>query len=223
MMKSMMERFLDGSMTRMTLSLAHSQKNCRHISTNPNYMSITLMRHAKPVIKCWQWISPIRMKHWIKAYNTAAIETTQPPFEAILEATKNSVIITSSLPRSIQSANLLPAASSHLIEPLLNEAELPYCNLVFPKLPAMVWGFIFRILWFLGYHTHAISLEETRKIAHEMALRLITLAKEYENVLVVGHGIMNALIAKELLALGWQTKHRPKKGYWSYQTLSKES
>lgn len=42
------------------------------------------------------------------------------------------------------------------------------------------------------------------------------LAKEYESVLFVGHGIFNRLLAKELKSLGWCGPSNPGSKYWSF-------
>lgn len=60
------------------------------------------------------------------------------------------------------------------------------------------------------------SLSSAKKLARRAADILINHAKEHDGpVLLIGHGIMNQLIAKELTSLGWKEHTRAGKGYWS--------
>ena len=94
----------------------------------------------------------------------------------------------------------------------------PYPGWHFPKLPASVWVAIFRVAWFFGYAANAESIESATARARAGAERLIQLAEENDSVFLVGHGIMTALIAKQLLALGWIGPARPSHGYWQFST-----
>lgn len=40
-------------------------------------------------------------------------------------------------------------------------------------------------------------------------------------VLLMGHGIINRFIAKELLATGWKEQTRPRTGYWGAGVYSR--
>ncbi|WMP19050.1 hypothetical protein [Thiothrix lacustris] len=44
----------------------------------------------------------------------------------------------------------------------------------------------------------------------------IWLAEEYGSVLLVGHGIMNRLLAKELHKQGWQVELSPSSKHWAF-------
>jgi hypothetical protein len=52
------------------------------------------------------------------------------------------------------------------------------------------------------------------KRAGEAAEKLISLAQEAEAVFLVGHGVMNSLIAKQLLARGARGSRLTRSRYW---------
>lgn len=83
----------------------------------------------------------------------------------------------------------------------------------FPRLPPSVWVLFFRLLWLLGYSRGADSIRVTKIRAKSAAHKLIALTKN-GTVLLVGHGIMNRLIAKELNALGWAGPKKQESHFW---------
>lgn len=97
---------------------------------------------------------------------------------------------------------------------LFCEAELPFALWRAPRLPPEAWAAIFRILWFFGYSRGADSLAQTQSRARAAALKLVALAADGP-VLLVGHGIMNRLIGKELQAMGWAARSRQRSQHWS--------
>lgn len=55
-----------------------------------------------------------------------------------------------------------------------------------------------------------------KKRAAQAAGILIKRARETNGpVLLMGHGVMNRLIAKELMSQGWEVHSRPGQGYWN--------
>ncbi len=99
-------------------------------------------------------------------------------------------------------------------EAIFSEAGLPFALWKAPWLPAEAWAAIFRLLWLFGYARGSDSLQTTRRRARAAAERLVALAARGP-VLLVGHGIMNRLIGKELQALGWLARNRQGSRYWS--------
>lgn len=82
------------------------------------------------------------------------------------------------------------------------------------RLPAAVWVALFRLLWLCGFSRNADSIQKTGIRAKAAAQKLMTLA-EKGPVLLVGHGIMNRLIARELIAAGWLAPASHTNNYWS--------
>ena len=73
-----------------------------------------------------------------------------------------------------------------------------------------------RCLWVLGYSKNGESFSMAKERAKIATQRLIQLAKQFESVLLVGHGLTNYFIAKELLSHKWSGPSHPGKNYWSY-------
>lgn len=183
-------------------------------------MEIVLARHGKPNVRHWAWITPRQMKEWIQIYNQAEVYSDNIPSDTLRRARISRVIVSSSLPRCVQSARALNRASnmfkSILVEDGFCEADLPHGNWNVPILPLPVWGVLFRLAWFCGYSRNGESLSQAEKRAHGAAMRLVSLARENKSVFLVGHGIMTMLIAKHLLAMGWSGPKRPVMGYWQF-------
>lgn len=80
----------------------------------------------------------------------------------------------------------------------------------------MVWVTVFRLCQFFGFARNGESLLAARQRAREASRLLAAMAKQNESVLLVGHGYMNRLIAKQLLASGWQGPKSPGHRYWDF-------
>jgi len=92
---------------------------------------------------------------------------------------------------------------------------MPYAAWGTPALPYRVWCAVFRIAWLFGFSARAESRADAVVRAREAAQRLVELARERGPVLLVGHGIMNRLIAEALLARGAVGPRRLGSGYWT--------
>lgn len=164
-------------------------------------MQITLMRHGKPRLVETGWVTPFEMKAWIERYDGADVMTDVIPPQCLLAAKSAKVIATSTLERATSSAAAL-GETAPLADPVFSEAELPHALWTAPRLPPKVWAAFFRLLWLCGYSQGVVSPEHTRLRAKAAANRLASAAREGP-VLLVGHGIMNRYIGKELQKLGW--------------------
>ncbi|MDZ5635778.1 hypothetical protein [Janthinobacterium sp. GMG1] len=176
-------------------------------------MRITLMRHGEPRLAKGRWIAPMQMGQWIDRYNQSVIEDNDIPAECPVAALSASTIVASTAPRACSSARAL-GELPFMQEAIFIEAGLPFALWKAPWLPSQVWAVIFRLLWLFGYARGADSLAITRRRARAAAERLVALAANGP-VLLVGHGIMNRLIGKELQALGWLARNRQGSRYWS--------
>ena len=189
-------------------------------------MKIVIQRHGEPDIGEWGKISSSEMTKWINCYNESGVVTDNKPCDESLMHAKRSFIVCSTLERSKHSANLLNV-EEFVSDPSFCEAELPVMNVPLLKLSPHAWSIIFRIFWFIGLSK---DVESKKEISSRVKVACKTLEKfawEHENVLLVGHGIMNRLIAKELLQRGWGGEKTPngKKyhgySYWEYRVFIK--
>lgn len=181
-------------------------------------MQITLARHGKPDLRLDSWIKPMAMQDWLRHYDQAGIVADAEPAATRALASAAGVLASSTLPRCVQSAQRLAQGRPVLSQAVFCEAELPWPRWLYPKLPPLLWEAMFRLAWFHGLSTHARPRPHTAQRAREAAQRLIELAREHDSVLLVGHGLMILLIARELLALGWHGSPRPASGYWQCNT-----
>ena len=155
----------------------------------------------------------MQMGQWIDLYNQSIIKEGGIPAPCSAAALSASTIVASTAPRASASARAL-GDLSFMQEAIFTEAELPFALWRAPWLPAEAWAVIFRLLWLFGYACGSDSLQITRRRARAAAEHLVALAATGP-VLLVGHGIMNRLIGKELQALGWLARNRQGSRYWS--------
>lgn len=166
-------------------------------------MQIILVRHGRPDCSGWCRCTPREMDNWIEDYDRAnVIPRAISPHLAQLVKTANAVVC-SPLPRSIQTKRYLLGDQPHAVDELFSEAHLPHLDWSFPRLPARLWKTLFRLAWFYGLSRHAESIRECDERARLAADRLAELAWQNGTVLLVGHEVMNMLIARQLRARGW--------------------
>ncbi len=179
-------------------------------------MTITLIRHAEVDISKYTLAYAFELKEWLETYNHAEIKKDLLAKEEIGKIFDEShCIICSELKRSSDSV-LLYKKTIDIKDKLFNEADLPYANWGWVKLPLISWAFLFRFMWLFGYEQNGESLETAKLRAKEATDVLVKLAKEQRSVTLLGHGLMNRLIAKELVRRGWSAKNKMGAKNWDY-------
>jgi len=177
---------------------------------------IILLRHGEVKIEDYKNISANQFGKWIIKYNNSDIKSefsSKNEIEDILN--KTDILICSNLKRSIQSIvmfNKIPFETNDIF----NEAELPFSNWNLLKLNPKVWLIFFRILWFFGYSQNCESYKKTKQRAIKATKRLIELSKQNETIILIGHGIINKLIQKELILQKWIETKKAKSNNWDY-------
>ena len=180
---------------------------------------IILLRHGEVDIQNYKNMSSIEFGEWIIEYNNSDIKSDflqKNDIKKLLNETD--ILICSTLRRSLLSLETLkkiPFESNALF----NEAEIPYSRSNFLRLKAIHWLVIYRILWFLGYSKNAESYKQTKIRAKEATGYLIKLSENNESVILVGHGIMNKLIQKELLLNKYLERKKTKNKNWDYSVF----
>lgn len=182
---------------------------------------IILMRHGQPSLTHVDKVSAFEMKRWIEEYEKSEIVEQSAP-EASAEMAKTaSVIVSSNAPRALTSLRAL-RLQPKLVDDLFREAELPYGSWRRPRLSPFTWVLIFRILWLCGFSEKVEPNRNAKVRAGAAAQQLQSLANQ-GTVLLVGHGFMNRMIAKQLKAAGWTRQHSTGSRYWGamrYQRIS---
>lgn len=106
-----------------------------------------------------------------------------------------------------------------MIEADVREAALPCAFRSGLRLPPALWGGVARTGWFCGWSGGVESFGATRRRAARAAQMLQALARQGD-VVVIGHGLMNALIAAQLRALGWKGPRFPSRAHWQFASYS---
>ena len=171
------------------------------------------MRHGQPKLVATDKMSALDMKDWIEQYNRSEITHHPVPDASMQLAATAKVIVSSSAPRALTSVEVLGLKPA-VVDALFCEAQLPYGHWKLPRLSPFVWAFILRILWLWGYSHGVESVGTAKRRASTAAQRLQSLASEGP-VLLLGHGFMNRMIARQLEADGWTRQKRNGSQYWS--------
>lgn len=174
---------------------------------------IILMRHGQPDLASVARVSPQGMQRWIADYDQSAI-TDQPAPQASADlAARARIIVSSNAPRALTSVAAL-GREPDLIDALFCEAQLPHGRWPLPRLSPFKWAFVLRMLWLCGAHGQVESARAATTRAQAAAQQLQSLA-DNGSVLLLGHGFMNRMIARDLQARGWQRHTNSGSGYWS--------
>ena len=168
-------------------------------------MEIVLSRHGKSALPRVSSISGRDLGRWVDRYNAAGITTALPPPEPLRQlATSVGYVVASDRRRAVESARWLASSREFEVDPKLREAALPDSMGVSLQMSPDVWAIIARVVWSFDWHQSSESVAAARRRAKEATARLCALAGEHRTVLVVGHGMFNRLIARELRRRGWR-------------------
>ncbi len=184
-------------------------------------MTLTLIRHA-PVIADWDIrLSSSQLRGWITDYDTAPIDTT-PPDAAVQEILQQAdYIVASNLSRTHDSLAVL-GFTPDMTDPLFDEAPIPSSDGHWLRLKPNQWLVWYRILWMLGLLRGDASFRAVRTRAQKAADRLIALAEEHGDVVLMGHGGINHLIGRVLRRRGWSVEEKggvKNWGFWRYEAM----
>ncbi|WP_436876737.1 histidine phosphatase family protein [Siccibacter turicensis] len=178
-------------------------------------MEIILMRHGKPAFNGAATLPASDMADWIAQYDLAGIGDDIPPEAGGELARRARITVSSPLPRALASLKAL-GREPRLIDEVFSEAALPVYPLPGVRLSPANWAVLFRVMWLCGLSRNVESLTMAKRRARQAAGTLINMANEDDGpVLLMGHGIMNRLIGRELMAQGWTTRSRHGHAYWS--------
>ena len=129
-------------------------------------------------------------------------------------------MISSTLRRSIDSLGLINVEIDEKNR-LFNEAVIPRLEGSVIKMRPTNWLILFRLLSLAGLGRWGRVLKETRGDAKVAAQRLLELSKKHHTIVLMGHGVMNWLIRKELKRAGWKSDTKEAHGNWGYTILTK--
>lgn len=178
---------------------------------------IVLARHGRPLVNTRTPIPGHALTAWLEAERDAPLDpTSRPSAELERIASDAQLMIVSPLRRSRDSAQLLRPAAAPTVEADIREAPLPSAFRSSLRLPPAVWAVVARSAWLGGWCAGVESLAAVRRRAAQMAQRLHALATEHSDLLVMGHGLMNVLIAAALRECGWRGPRLPSRAHWQF-------
>ncbi len=180
-------------------------------------MRIILARHGRPG---WDFRTPIcgyALGDWRRGEDDAPLDSTNRPGEALVQLAREAACIcTSPLRRSRESAELLATTAAMVVDADFREAELPCAFRSGLRLPPDVWAFLARSAWFCGWSAGAEGFQKARGRAAKAAALLRARAERDGVVLLMGHGLMNILIARHLRGVGWRGPRLPSQKHWGF-------
>lgn len=172
------------------------------------------MRHGEPHYRGAPRVSCREMIEWIDSYNLSSTGSDRPPERAQIQAYRALTFLSSPLPRALSSLKTL-GCEPGVIDEVFREAELLVFRIPGLRLSPFYWAALFRVLWLCGLSGEAECVSVAKKRAVKAAEILVNVAKDSDGpVLLMGHGMINRLIAKELIASGWKEQTSPGTGYW---------
>lgn len=186
-------------------------------------MEISLIRHGRSKWVQKDWITSSQFEDWVTRYDDHGVyEEETYPQETQKKLKKATMVYTSDLFRSKESAKLLIPTVDIVSDTLFRETELPISGFFSKvKLQPSGWAVLMRCLWIAGYSRKCESFADAKNRAKLAAEELIQSAEKSQSVVLVGHGFFNILIAKELLQMGWSGAKRPSTKHWQITTYTK--
>lgn len=185
--------------------------------------SIILVRHGRSSLRVPPRIGSDTLRGTARRYNEAGIRATPRPSATLRrQAGSAGVIVCSDARRAVESARALDGTREPLIDRVFREAGLPLKSPLPLRLSFDTWVLIAGIAWFWGWSSGTESLGEARARARSAARRLIRLSTQHRSVMLVGHGLFNALIAAELQRRGWHGPvWMPTASHWEFAAYAK--
>lgn len=184
---------------------------------------IVTARHGRPDVDRSVKISAREYGLWWSDYDKSGLAPGQTPPQSLVDiASEAKVVLCSTLPRAIETADaVVDGARIVPRDALFVEAPLPPPPFIpsFIKLTPTTWGVVSRSFWFLGYAPKGTEshVGAWRRVI-EVTRRLIHRAETEGDVLLCAHGYLNWMIHRVLLRRGWTlVEHQGGNNYWSYR------
>jgi broad specificity phosphatase PhoE len=180
-------------------------------------MNITLIRHGKSKWQTRGWMTGREFAEWVREYDKNGILDEDPIPVATLEMIKKaSFVISSPLPRAVQSVERLRPSCNVEITEWMREVEtpIPFAGARWLRLPTAVWLVLSRVCWLCGYSSGVESYKEAKKRAEYAADVLCQYAYRYGHIVVVGHGWFHRLVGTALKSKGWKQAASPSAKHW---------
>jgi broad specificity phosphatase PhoE len=185
---------------------------------------IFLARHGEPSLSRKVRLNATEYAAWWARYEVLGLRPGQAaPAPLMTLAEVAGAIICSSRVRAIESAELVAGQRAFDIDEALIEAPLPPPG--WPdwlRLSPRFWGVIARTWWwFFNHHQGQETRVDAELRAEQAAGRLIEVAGQGRDVLVIAHGFFNAMIGRALRRRGWSLVENQGYRYWSVRRFER--
>ncbi|TKG94738.1 hypothetical protein EYV94_12405 [Puteibacter caeruleilacunae] len=174
-------------------------------ANNQRIIQVYLVRHAKPNVNKPFIATPKSTQRFLDNYDRFDIIPFDPQMVKVSIDTSH-VIYCSTLHRSIQTAETI-FSNTHEVQSfdVFREFQNKAVNApAFLPLPIDIWRGLSRGSWMLGLNHGGIeSFKEARKRSKAAAAILAKTAELQRTSVLVGHGMLNGYISKELQRQGW--------------------
>ncbi|WP_371397493.1 histidine phosphatase family protein [Fretibacter rubidus] len=202
----------------MTVIDPHNPSLARDVDT------IILVRHGKPALSRKVRLTWQGYRDWWGQYDLGGLKSEQKIPKKVRRVAKTAdIVISSPLPRAVESAELLTGKAPDKIIPELVEAALPSPHLGPLKFRPKTWGTWSRIVWYVGYAGGMENHRDARKRVEGVCDALADEAQGGKIVLVTAHGWINRMIKGSLMKRGWKCVHQNGDLHWSFRTLTRKT
>ncbi len=185
---------------------------------------IILARHGEPDLSRQVRLNWRGYKYWWRLYDEAGLKPGQDAPKIIKElAVQADKVMTSTLPRAIETAERALGRQVDCLEPLLVEAPLPPPNLGYIRLKPTTWGVLSRISWCLGFSGEGESQRQARARAIKAAAILSIEASGGKMLFVAAHGWFNRMIRPALIQRGFKCVEDHGDLHWSYRRYERQA
>jgi broad specificity phosphatase PhoE len=138
-------------------------------------------------------------------YDAAGIAADDIPPPALTSLIgPNGIVVSSDLPRAIESAERLAPGEPIPVSPLLRETPLQIPTRLPLRMPLAGWEALIHARWAMQIANGSDASPKDITRAHAAADWLISMSREHSPVIALTHGVFRRLVADRLMTLGWR-------------------
>jgi len=157
------------------------------------------------------------MQRWREAYDAAGIAAGDQPPPALSNLIGSTgIVVSSDMPRALESAERLAPDEPIPVSPLLREAPPEIPQKLPLRMPLAAWDALIHSQWLLKITNGTDASPKDLTRAHAAADWLVGIVRERSPLVAVTHGVFRRLLADRLMTMGW----RGEPGKRSYENWS---
>jgi broad specificity phosphatase PhoE len=181
---------------------------------------IITARHGRPNLSRDVRITAADYGDWWARYDASGLHPDERPPQSLIDlASKATTVLSSTLPRAIETARQATRGAREVpADPLYVEAPLPPPPVPLIKLSPGQWGVVSRFFWVFGYAPKGVETHREAWVRVDQAIDRLTRETAKGDVLLCAHGYFNWMLDKRLRALGWRRASREGSNrFWSWR------